>query len=96
MSYENVPPWIREIPEHLKTQEMCDGAVCMEPYSLEVVPDRRKTREMCNEAVGRERFTLYYVPDRLKTQEMCDEAVCAWSHAHWNLQQEILRRRRCA
>ena len=48
MSCENVPPWIREIPEHLKTQEMCDGAACMEPHSLEVVPDRRKTWEMCS------------------------------------------------
>ena len=51
MSYENVPEWIREIPDHLKTQEMCDEAVCIESYPLEVVPDHFKTQEMCNEAV---------------------------------------------
>ena len=52
---------IREIPDHLKTQEMCDEAARMERYSLEVVPDRFKTQDMCSEAVRREPFTLYYV-----------------------------------
>ena len=27
MSYENVPGWIREIPDHLITQETCNEAV---------------------------------------------------------------------
>ena len=27
MSYENVPCWRREIPQHFKTQEMCDETV---------------------------------------------------------------------
>ena len=31
MSYENVPRWIREIPDNLKTQELCDEAVHVEP-----------------------------------------------------------------
>ena len=53
MSYENVPRWIREIPEHLKTQEISNGAVLIEPYSLEVLPDHLKTQEMCNELVHR-------------------------------------------
>ena len=61
MSYENVPVWIREIPDHLMTQEMFDVAVRIESYSLEVVPDCFKTEEMCNDAVRREPFTLYYV-----------------------------------
>ena len=30
-SFENVPRWITEIPDHLKTQEMCDEAVGIEP-----------------------------------------------------------------
>ena len=54
MSDENVPRWIREIPGHLKTQEMCDEAVGIEPRSLAFVPDRFKTGEMCNEALGRD------------------------------------------
>ena len=62
MSYENVPRWIREIPGHLKTQEMCDEAVHIESYSLEVVLDRFKTEEMCNEEVRREPFTLTLCP----------------------------------
>ena len=54
MSDENVPCWIREIPGHLKTQEMCDEAVGIERRSLAFVPDRFKTGEMCNEALGRD------------------------------------------
>ena len=40
--YKNVPCWIREIPRHLKTQEMCEEAVWIEPCSLAFVPDRFK------------------------------------------------------
>ena len=73
--FANVPVWIREIPEHLKTQEMCDEAVDMEPCSLAYVPYCFKTEEMCKEAVRREPYTLPYVPDHFKTQEMCNEAM---------------------
>ena len=45
MSYENVPRWIREIPGHLKKQEMCEEAVGIEPRSLAFVPDRFKTEK---------------------------------------------------
>ena len=47
MSYENVPRWIREIPGRLKTQEMCDEAVRIEPRSLSFVPDHFKTEDLC-------------------------------------------------
>ena len=53
MVYENVPRWIREIPGHLKTQDMCGEAVRKEPRSLAFVPDGLKTEKVCNEAVGR-------------------------------------------
>ena len=43
--------WIVTIPDHLKTQEMCDEAVSTEPLSLAYVPDRFKMQEMCNEVV---------------------------------------------
>ena len=68
MFYENVPRWIREIPEHFKTQEMCGGAMRIESCSLEHVPDHFKTQEMCDEAVRREPFILHYVLDHLETQ----------------------------
>ena len=42
------------VSDHLKTQEMCDEAVDIEPDSLEFVSDRFKAEEMCNEAVLRE------------------------------------------
>ena len=35
----NVPEWIKEVPEHFKTQEMCNKAVRIEPRSLAFVPD---------------------------------------------------------
>ena len=42
--YAAVPNWIKEIPDHLKTQEMCNEAVRMEPWSLKFVPDHLKTK----------------------------------------------------
>ena len=75
---EIIPAWVREIPEHLKMQEMCDKAVDMELCSLAYVSYRFKTEEMCKEAVHREPYTLPYVHDHFnhfKTQEMCNEAM---------------------
>ena len=73
--FTNAPRWIREIPNHLKTHEMCDEAVRMEPRSLEFVPNHFKTKEICNKAVRRELYTLVHVPDHLITQEMCEEVI---------------------
>ena len=44
MSYKNVLRWIREIPEHLVTQEMCDEAVRINPRYLAFVPDRKNVQ----------------------------------------------------
>ena len=73
--FANVPGWIITIPDHLKTQEMCDETVRMEPRSLTYVPNRFKTEEMYSEAVRRETYTLWCVPDHLKRQEMCEEVM---------------------
>ena len=75
VAYAIVPCWITEIPEHLKTQDMCDEAADIEPCSLGFVPDHLKTQEVCNEAVRREPYTLQYVPDHFRTQKMCTESV---------------------
>ena len=45
------------------TQEMCDKAVRMEPYSLEFVPDRFKTQEMCIRAAKVGPWQLNDIPD---------------------------------
>ena len=64
------PHWIIEIPNHLKTQEMCIEAVRIEPISLAYVPDHLKTQEMCNEAVCKKLCMVLFVPDHFKTIEM--------------------------
>ena len=63
------------VPEHLKTQEVCNEAVQSDPGTLKYVPDHLKTQEMCNEAVQGDPWALKYVSDHLKTQEMCIEAA---------------------
>ena len=63
------------MPDHLKTQEMCDKAVDKDPNLFKYVPDQSKTQEMCNKAVDKDSEMLMCVPDHLKTHEMCDKAV---------------------
>ena len=75
MSYENVPLWVREIPGHLKTQEMCDEAVRIGPRSSAHVSDCFKTEDMFSEAVVRDAYTLDNVPDHMMTQKICNEAM---------------------
>ena len=62
MSYESVPRWIREIPEHFKTQEMCNEIVGQFSYALRYVPNHLKTQEMCSQAVRNNR-AVFFVPD---------------------------------
>ena len=57
------------ISDHLKTQEMCNEEVDIEPRLLALVPDHLKTEEICNKAVRRKLYTLRYVPDWFVTQE---------------------------
>ena len=49
--YEAIARWIKEVPNYLKTQEMCNLAVRIEPCSLACVPDHFKTQEICTETV---------------------------------------------
>ena len=74
---EIIPVWIREIPDKLKTQEMCNEAMRIEPYSLAFLPDCFKTQEMCDKAIEIDPFILWHVPDNLKMQAMCIRAVKA-------------------
>ena len=65
----------RYVPDHFKTQEMCNKTVDKDLWMFKYVPDGFKTQEMCNKVVKHEVWMLDYVPDRLKTQGMCDDAV---------------------
>ena len=69
MSHENVPRWIRETPEHLKTQEMCNETVAQFSCALRYVPDHLKTQEMYSHAVSNSPYMLRYVKDHLKTKK---------------------------
>ena len=53
--------WIITIRDHLKTQEMCNQEMRINPLSLEYVPDRFKAREICNEAVRNMPCMLLFV-----------------------------------
>ena len=75
MAYANVPCWIREIPNHLKTQEMCDEALRINPLSLAYFPGHLITQEMCNETMRAMPNAFHRIPDRFKSQEMCTKAV---------------------
>ena len=68
--------WVlKHIPDHLKTQKICDDAVRRIPFYLEYVPDHLKTHEMCDRVVDIKPWLLKFVADHLKTRRMCDKAV---------------------
>ena len=73
--HKSILLWVIEIPDHLKTQEMCDKVVRIGPWALRYVPDHLKTQEMCNLAIKLDPCTLVCVPDQYKTQEMCNKVV---------------------
>ena len=70
-----VPIWVTEIQEHLKTLEICNKAVHMEPYSLEFVPVHLKTQEMCKETMRIRLAAFFLIPDCFKNEKMCIKAV---------------------
>ena len=70
--YESILRWIKVKPDNLKTQEMYNKTVHIEPHLLAYVPDHFKKQEMCDKTVTRNPYTPRFIPDHLKTQEMCD------------------------
>ena len=71
MSYESVPRWLKQIPEHFKTVE----TVAQFSYALEQVPGHLKMAEMCTEAVCNNVTLFFLVPNNFKTEEMCIKAL---------------------
>ena len=67
--YENVLCWIREIRRRLKTEEMCEEAIWIEPHSLAFVPDRLKTEGLCIKAVRRDPYIVKNIPDHVMMQK---------------------------
>ena len=75
MSSESIPRRIREIPEHFKTQEICNDTVAKFLYALRYFPHHLKTQEMCNQAARNNPAVFLIVPERFKTQELCVKAL---------------------
>ena len=73
--YEPVLKWLKEAPDNLKTQEMCEKAMCINLVKFFLIPNHLKTQEMCDAAACKEPYFLACVPNFFKTQKMCDKAV---------------------
>ena len=69
---EDDPETLRFVPDHLKTQEMCEKVVEEEPYTLRLVPDYFKMKKMCERVVNKYPCALQCVPDWFVTQEWID------------------------
>ena len=78
------PYILQHVPNHFKTQSICERAVenvsCMLSHAL----DYFKTPEMCNKAVEADPCAFQYVPEDLITRKMCNKAVgdCSWQLEH--------------
>ena len=70
ISTSPTPIWIRETPDHLKTQKMCEKAVHMEPRSLKYVPDHFKSEGMCERTIEKAPYLLRHVPNQYKTGDV--------------------------
>ena len=66
------PYMLEFVPDHFRTQGMCNGSVTRDPYVLDHVSDRFKTQGMCIKTVEKDPWQLYYVPDHFKVKEMWD------------------------
>ena len=60
------------VPDHLKTQAMCEKAFENDSYTLKYVPDHLKTQEVCNKTLHERLWLLEYVPDWFVTQKQID------------------------
>ena len=80
--YASVCNWIGEIPDHLKTVEICAEAEPIKTYSLEFVHGHFKTQEERAKALRMqslplelEPYILAYVPNQRKAQELCNKPM---------------------
>ena len=91
----NVPCWIITIPDHLKTQEMCNKAVRINSLSLAYVPDHFKTQGMCNGVVHNKPCMMLFVPDHLIPQEMCNEIIRTMPNAFHRILDQFKTQEMC-
>ena len=62
----NIGPGMKnpEMPDHLKTKQMCNYAVKKLPFVIRYVPVRYKTKKMCNKSILENGGTPESVPNR--------------------------------
>jgi tetratricopeptide (TPR) repeat protein len=66
---------LADVPENLRTPELCRIALELDSGAFRYVPDAQKTPEMCLDAAGKSWRALQHVPENLRTLEVCLAAV---------------------
>ena len=63
------------VPNHFKTEEMCNPAVVLSPYTLKYILDQYRTQEICVIVVCINPALFFLIPDHFKTEEMSIKGV---------------------
>ena len=64
---DNCPYVFDSVPDHFKTQEICDQAVSKDPFMIQYCLDKYKTQEICDRAVNSFLPALKFAPDWFTT-----------------------------
>ena len=72
---------IKYVPDHLKTQELCNIAIFDGFYvdycnCISYIPDKFITKEICEESLWKEEEPLLTLPEKFITMELCYDAIC--------------------
>ena len=84
---------MRDVPYHLKTQEISNKAVSEYPWQWVIFQIIVKTKGCVKKLLQKKPYSLKFVPDHFKTRDMCDDAVWRYpSHLQfvpdWFVKQE--------
>ena len=81
---EKNPMMLRFVPNHFKTQEICERFSCERfSYALPYVPDEYKTQQLYESVGLKYPENLRFLLNQYKTQEMSEWAVKKFSyHCH--------------
>ncbi len=66
---------LQDVPEGMRTPEVCLETVKQDGMALEFVPEKLKTKELCRAALQNDGMALQYVRDGLKDDALCRTAV---------------------
>ena len=82
--YEN--GWaLKDVPEELKTKELCEMAVKSHGFALAYVPEELRIPRLCYVAIKNDGTTLELVPEELRTFELCDKAIFTILRDEWDV-----------